>query len=180
MARFWWVFLYILLVVEIVAFLLPAIFMFLVGLLAFAFGATALRPGTHTILYVTALVLFHAYPVWSLCWLIVKHFSIEISGIPRSIWVGLCLGVLHVLQFLERGISSWGKNDGELVSYFALGPLIVLGTLLAIMRFRPRKLSDSSPNAGVRHARTPPALSINSESLADRPASTTGSSTDRS
>lgn len=137
------VFLIIIIAVEVIALLLPPSILCVIGLF-FSFVFIELTKPTSY--FFSAFVLSLAYALFSLWWLVFKHRSISISGIPLVIRVGLGFGTFAALAISTLAILSMMSDSRRLavesiyVLVFLTGPVIVLGTLLAVMRHDQRQL----------------------------------------
>ena len=137
------VFLIIIIAVEVIALLLPPSILCVIGLFVSFVFIELTRPTSY---FFSAFVLSLAYALFSLWWLVFKHRSISISGIPLIIRVGLGFGTFAALAISTPTILArmsnpyWFSGDFIYVLVLLTGPVIVLGTLLAVMRHDQRQL----------------------------------------
>jgi len=132
-----------LIVAEAVFLLVPTSIICTVGLF---FAATFIfRSPTNIALWMlVGCVVLMAYSLFSLWWLIFKYRAIRFSSIPRSIWVGLVLGVVSALALSSPhlfAVASGANSIGHSAKYilgFGIGPAIVLATVLATIWYRAR------------------------------------------
>lgn len=137
------VFLIIIIAVEVITLLIPPSILCVIGLF-FSFAFIELtKPNSY---FFGAFVLSLAYALFSLWWLVFKHRSISISGIPLLIRIGLGFGTFAALAISMPATLNMMSDSGRLagksiyVLVFLTGPVIVLGTLLAVMRHDQRQL----------------------------------------
>ena len=148
-AKGWRILANILFVVEVIVLLVPSSIVCAVGMF-FAAAFIARSPTNPSWYFVAACVVLLAYALCSLWWLVFKHRSISISDIPRVVWVGLGLGALAALVLCVPHVLSVASGsdtlagNAEYILGFGVGPLIVLGTVLLIMRYGRRAPPNNS------------------------------------
>ncbi|MCR6625340.1 MAG: hypothetical protein NVV67_03525 [Pseudoxanthomonas sp.] len=130
---------------EVVFLLLPTSIICAVGLLFAA--AFIFRSPTNVALWMLAgCVVLMAYSLFSLWWLIFKYRSIRLPGIPRSIWIGLVLGVVAAIALSSPHLLAVASGDSSIresakyILGFGIGPAIVLATVLSTIWYRAKTI----------------------------------------